>query len=121
ITGMGDTYSDNLQQNKICQGRKLLGFNREVDRVYTQAEPCIRIHDRLNRRTILVENQNENAAVIWNPWKELSHSMADMKDDSYQTMVCVEAAVHALSLEQGYKLAPGEHYQLSTCISVLNH
>ncbi|MGB2078812.1 MAG: D-hexose-6-phosphate mutarotase, partial [Vibrio sp.] len=27
ITGMGDTYSDNLQQNKICQGRKLLGFN----------------------------------------------------------------------------------------------
>lgn len=121
ITGMGETYSDNLQANQMKQGHKLLGIAKEVDRVYTHAEPSIRLHDRLNKRTIVVTNQGDNSAVIWNPWKDLSHSMADMKDDSYQTMVCIEAAVHALSLEQGIKLAPGESHQLSTHICVNSH
>lgn len=121
VTGMGETYLDNLNTYAKFKGQKLLGFNRETDRVYPYPEANIRIHDRLNRRTIVVSNQGDNAAVIWNPWQELSKNMVDMADDSYMTMVCVEAAVHAQAKDQGIKLAPNQSHQLSTFIEVAKH
>ena len=43
--------------------------------------------------------------------------MGDMADDGYQTMLCVESAVHAPSIEQGQTLQPGETHELVTVIS----
>ncbi|GAK84975.1 aldose 1-epimerase family protein YeaD [Vibrio ponticus] len=43
--------------------------------------------------------------------------MADMADNGYQTMFCVESTVHAPSIQQGITLQPDESYELSTIIS----
>ncbi|WP_434138064.1 D-hexose-6-phosphate mutarotase [Photobacterium leiognathi] len=112
ITGMGATYLDSTQQGKICEGGDVLTFTSETDRVYTQPEATITINDKNNERNILVTNEGHNAAVIWNPWQELSISMGDMADNSFETMVCVESTIHQPSIE----LAPGQSHTLATTV-----
>ncbi|MCW8328316.1 D-hexose-6-phosphate mutarotase [Photobacterium sp. SDRW27] len=114
ITGMGDTYQDSTQAGKVCEGGDILTFAAETDRVYTAPANPVVIHDKPNERQIQVNNQGHNAAVIWNPWQELSISMGDMADNSYETMVCVESTIHG----DGVELSPGESHTLSTLISV---
>ncbi|WP_318484250.1 D-hexose-6-phosphate mutarotase [Photobacterium leiognathi] len=112
ITGMGSTYLDSTQQGKACEGGDVLTFTNETDRVYTQPEATITINDKNNERNILVINEGHNAAVIWNPWQELSISMGDMADNSFETMVCVESTIHQPSIE----LAPGQSHTLATTV-----
>ncbi|WP_318451180.1 D-hexose-6-phosphate mutarotase [Photobacterium leiognathi] len=112
ITGMGSTYLDSTQQGKACEGGDVLTFTSETDRVYTQPEATITINDKNNERNILVTNEGHNAAVIWNPWQELSISMGDMADNSFETMVCVESTIHQPSIE----LAPGQSHTLATTV-----
>ncbi|WP_305829813.1 D-hexose-6-phosphate mutarotase [Photobacterium leiognathi] len=112
ITGMGSTYLDSTQQGKACEGGDVLTFTSETDRVYTQPEATITINDKNNERNILVNNEGHNAAVIWNPWQELSISMGDMADNSFETMVCVESTIHQPSIE----LAPGQSHTLATTV-----
>ncbi|MBP8223868.1 MAG: D-hexose-6-phosphate mutarotase, partial [Aeromonas sp.] len=47
------------------------------------------------------------------PWLEGATAMADMSDDGYRTMLCVEAAITA---EAGVVIAPDEEHSLSTVI-----
>jgi glucose-6-phosphate 1-epimerase len=117
-TGMGPEYADSLQAGKICQGDSQLQLTDTVDRVYTQPEAQIAISDPKHDRTITIENGGANSAVIWNPWQEGASNMADMSDNGYLTMLCVESTLHAPSLESGKTLQPGESYQLSTHISL---
>ncbi|WP_305838854.1 D-hexose-6-phosphate mutarotase [Photobacterium leiognathi] len=112
ITGMGSTYLDSTQQGKACEGGDVLTFTSETDRVYTLPEATITINDKNNERNILVTNEGHNAAVIWNPWQELSISIGDMADNSFETMVCVESTIHQPSIE----LAPGQSHTLATTV-----
>ncbi|MEC6822563.1 D-hexose-6-phosphate mutarotase [Photobacterium piscicola] len=114
ITGMGHTYLDSTQAGKACQGSDVLTFSAETDRVYTQPQPTILIADKNNQRTIAVTNDGDNAAVIWNPWQQLSISMADMANNSFETMVCVESTIHTPTIE----LQPGQSHTLATRIAV---
>lgn len=114
-TGMGAEYIDSLLDNKVCQGGDELVLTDTIDRVYTKPESVINIAD--GTRTISVENQGHNSAVLWNPWAAGAESMGDMQDDGYKTFLCVESTLHAPSLEQGKTLQPGERHQLITKIS----
>ncbi|CAK4067233.1 D-hexose-6-phosphate mutarotase [Vibrio sp. 16] len=114
-TGMGAEYIDSLLDNKVCQGGDELVLTDTIDRVYTKPESVINVAD--GTRTISVENQGHNSAVLWNPWAAGAESMGDMQDDGYKTFLCVESTLHAPSLEQGKTLQPGERHQLFTKIS----
>lgn len=116
-TGMGTQYLDSLQDDKVCQGGDTLVLTDTIDRVYTQPEALIKIEDKVLNRTLTVENQGHNAAVLWNPWSEGAQSMGDMQDDGYQTMFCVESTIHAPTIEQGITLQPSENYELVTVIA----
>jgi glucose-6-phosphate 1-epimerase len=50
------------------------------------------IHDKGGNRLIEVYHHYQSDVVTWNPGPELSCSMADMANDGYKTMVCVETA-----------------------------
>lgn len=116
-TGMGPEFIDSLNSNQITQGGQELVLTDTVDRVYTKPESVIKLHDPVWNRTLTVENQGHNSAVIWNPWAEGAQGMGDMQDDGYQTMLCIESALHAPSIEQGKTLQPGESHQLVTVIA----
>ena len=115
---MGAEYIDSLKADAVCQGGDVLQLTDTIDRVYTQPEAKILVKDPELNRTLSVENHGHNSAVLWNPWAEGAQGMADMADDGYQTMLCVESTVHAPSIEQGKTLQPGETHELVTVISV---
>lgn len=115
-TGMGVEYIDSLQDAKMCQGGSTLILTDTIDRVYTAPEAQIQVQDPVLNRTLVVENSGHNSAVLWNPWAQGAQSMADMPDDGYQTMLCVESTVHAPCLSAGKTLQPGESHQLVTTV-----
>lgn len=116
-TGMGREYIDSLQDAKVCQGGETLVLTDTIDRVYTQPALQIEVQDPLLDRSLVVENSGHNSAVLWNPWTQGAAAMADMTDDGYQTMLCVESALHSPCLSAGQTLQPGESHTLTTTIS----
>ncbi|NOH62871.1 D-hexose-6-phosphate mutarotase [Vibrio sp. RE88] len=116
-TGMGPEYIDSLQDAKLCQGGDVLTLTDTIDRVYTKPEAQIRIQDQSYQRSLTIENQGHNSAVLWNPWAQGAESMSDMTNDGYLTMMCVESTLHAPSIDLGKTLQPGESHQLITSIS----
>ncbi|OAN13604.1 D-hexose-6-phosphate mutarotase [Photobacterium jeanii] len=114
LTGMGASYLDGVQGGIACEGGDSLTIDQEVDRVYNAPEAVVTIHDAPRQRQIRVENHGHNAAVIWNPWQALCEGMADMANDSFETMVCVESTIHG----EGVTLEPGQSHTLATIISL---
>ncbi|MCG7495857.1 D-hexose-6-phosphate mutarotase [Vibrio sp. Of7-15] len=118
ITGMGTEYIDGLNDGQITAGGKELKISDAVDRVYTQPETDQVITDPKHNRSLVVTNQGHNAAVIWNPWQDGAKGMADMNDNGYKTMLCVESTIHAPNTSKGITLQPGEHHELVSVISI---
>jgi glucose-6-phosphate 1-epimerase len=116
-TGMGPEYIDKLLDSKVCQGDETLQLTDTIDRVYTQPEDKITLSDPALKRQLTIENSGHNSAVLWNPWAAGSQSMADMQDDAYLTMLCVESTIHSPCLSAGVTLQPNEVHQLTTRIA----
>jgi len=116
-TGMGDEYIDKLQDAKLCKGDDTLVLTDTIDRIYTTPEAKITVTDPVLKRALMVENSGHNSAVLWNPWSQGSEAMADMPDDGYKTMFCVESTIHAPCLSAGQILQPKEQHVLTTTIS----
>lgn len=45
-------------------------------------------------------------AVVWNPWEKKSKSIADLGDEEYKQMLCVDGA----AVERPITLRPGEEW-----------
>ena len=117
VTGMGREYIDSLQDSQLCQGGETLSLEQGIDRVYTQPNARISVADPELNRQIEVSNAGHNSAVLWNPWQEGAQAMADMQNDGYLTMLCVESTQHAKSIEEGITLDPNQTYTLSTSLT----
>ncbi|WON78562.1 D-hexose-6-phosphate mutarotase [Serratia sp. UGAL515B_01] len=90
VTGLGEHYIDKVANGIESQQISDLVFTGQTDRIYTQATACNLIQDPVLQRTIEVNHQHMSDVITWNPGVKLSCSMADMTDDGYKTMVCVE-------------------------------
>lgn len=110
VSGLGEPYADKLTgQNGQQQGP--LTLNGPLDRVYWQPDAQVCIQD--GERETRVVSGNHDSVVVWTPWLEGASAMADMSDDGYRTMLCVEAAI---ANEAGVTVAPDEEHSFSTVI-----
>ncbi|MDM5056303.1 D-hexose-6-phosphate mutarotase [Aeromonas dhakensis] len=110
VSGLGEPYADKLTgQNGQQQGA--LPLNGPLDRVYWQPDAQVSIQD--GERQTRVVSGNHDSMVVWTPWLEGASAMADMSDDGYRTMLCVEAAIAS---EAGVTVAPDEEHSFSTVI-----
>ena len=110
VTGLGEPYADKLT-GQDGQQQGALTLTAAIDRVYHQAEAMVMVKD--GDRTTKVVSGNNDSVVVWTPWLEGATAMADMSDDGYRTMLCVEAAITA---EAGVVIAPDEEHSFSTVI-----
>lgn len=92
VSGLGCDYFDKVANGEQTTADKTLKFSGLVDRIYTKPEPLSIIADPANDRYIEIYHKNASDVVAWNPGPEAVKAMADMPDDGYQTMVCVETA-----------------------------
>jgi glucose-6-phosphate 1-epimerase len=87
-------------------GEPELTVRVELDRIYLNTPPELRVHDRANGRIIHLHAGGFADTVVWNPWAEGAASLPDMEDDEYLEMICVEAAQVGLPIH----LHPGERW-----------
>jgi len=90
IRGLGEVYLDALDAHKEKHTPYPLQFTQEVDRVYTQSDTTTQITSK--RRKLTLKHSGYSDIVVWNPWHETSSKLADMKEDDYLKMFCVESA-----------------------------
>src|SRR5271170_7550543 len=93
IVGLdGAAYLDNADslREKMQHGDNV--FTQRTDNAYVNTQSELELTDPVLKRRILIGKQNSHNTVVWNPWAELAHGMADLGDDEWQHFVCVEAA-----------------------------
>ncbi|MEE4410741.1 MULTISPECIES: D-hexose-6-phosphate mutarotase [unclassified Serratia (in: enterobacteria)] len=90
VAGLGEPYLDKVAGGAEARQTGDLAFIGQTDRVYTKPDAFSLIKDPALQRTIEVHHHHMSDVIAWNPGVELSCSMADMTNDGYKTMVCVE-------------------------------
>ncbi|MEW9899671.1 D-hexose-6-phosphate mutarotase [Chitinivorax sp. PXF-14] len=110
----GVSYIDQLD----AMARKLqhgaVRFADEVDRMYVGAGGDYLIHDQAGGRRIHLQAHGCASAVVWNPWIDKARRLADMGDDEYRQMLCVECGNVA---DDTLMLAPGASHHARLAIS----
>jgi glucose-6-phosphate 1-epimerase len=108
VQGLNKTeYLDTLTgEIKVQNGD--IHINEEVDRVYQRVTNPLLLEDR--NRTINIAATGSSSAIVWNPWIEKSKRMADMQNDAYKSMLCIETAN---ALADARNLSLGEEHTLS--------
>ncbi|MDN2661940.1 D-hexose-6-phosphate mutarotase [Psychromonas sp. 14N.309.X.WAT.B.A12] len=113
VTGLATSYTDSLQNNQAKQSHQALNIDHPIDSIYAVNDTAIVVNDGAYQRTIAVSNEGNDSVVVWNPWVEGAKAFADMPDDGYQTMLCIESAITA---DPGQLVAAGETHSLKTVI-----
>lgn len=112
----GVAYLDTTPTGGPGYGEPLpLRVSGEVDRIYTDAPRTIVVNDVAAGRSIRVEKSGSGATVVWNPGPEGARATADIEDDGWLTMLCVEAGNVGRS---AVRLGPGEHHTMTTTIGL---
>lgn len=106
------SFLDDVINKEGVQQEGLLNFDGRIDRRYRNTTSACLIHDE--NRKIKVEKQGSSITVVWNPGEPLAKEMADLGNEDYKRMLCVEAAN---SLEDAITVMPGKVHTLETIIS----
>lgn len=67
-------------------------FSREVNRIYQSVPDTLILEDPALGRRLRIRSHHSATCIVWNPWIETARAMADLDDEDYQVMVCVETA-----------------------------
>jgi glucose-6-phosphate 1-epimerase len=108
-------YLDNTDGNREKRQEGDIVFTAQTDRAYIDTTHPVEIVDPAMRRRMRLVKENSRTTVVWNPWIEGAHSLADLGDDEWRAMACVEASnIRAFAVE----LAPGDQHTMKTSIRV---
>ena len=105
----GTQYRDKISgKNGVLQVGDV-EFTGPTDRVYDSSGEVSVVDPVLGRRIRVHKTASANT-VIWNPWSSGAAALADMGDDEWRRMVCVEGAnilANAITLEPGEQHSMG--------------
>lgn len=110
LSGLDGVYKDKTRNWQTFDTPTPYIFNSETDRVHLSTPKRVHFNADEDNQT-QVFSHGHDSLVVWNPWQQNSIKMADMADDSFKTMLCVETAV-----TQGKTLQSGERHSLRQII-----
>jgi glucose-6-phosphate 1-epimerase len=119
ITGLeGVHYLDNTDNNREKQQTGEITFTGATDRAYMDTTHAVEMEDPVLHRRIRLVKGHSRSTVVWNPWIEGAHSLADLGDEEWRSMACVEGGnIRAFAVE----LAAGQQHTMKTTITVLDN
>jgi glucose-6-phosphate 1-epimerase len=119
ITGLeGVHYLDNTDNNREKQQTGEITFTGPTDRAYMDTTHAVEMEDPVLHRRIRLVKGHSRSTVVWNPWIEGAHSLADLGDEEWRSMACVEGGnIRAFAVE----LAAGQQHTMKTTITVLDN
>lgn len=84
-------FIDQLQNDARCPAEQAaIRFSRETDRLYEGAGGYYRIVDEAGDGSIRIAAPSCHSAIVWNPWTEKTQRLADMANEAWRHMLCVE-------------------------------
>jgi len=111
----GINYIDKANDSARKTQAGPLTISSEVDRIYIDTSGDLTIDDASLERKISIASSGCSTAVVWNPWVEIAASMADLDDDDYLQMLCVETANAG---PETVTITAGDCYRLSAEYSI---
>jgi glucose-6-phosphate 1-epimerase len=108
-------YLDNMEGNreKVQSGEVVLVG--QTDNAYLNARGAAELVDPVLGRVIKTEKENSATTIVWNPWEKGAAGLADLGDDEWTQMMCVEASN---ILGAAVWLGPGETHTMGATLSV---
>ncbi|WP_026375439.1 D-hexose-6-phosphate mutarotase [Aestuariibacter salexigens] len=104
LIGLKGEYLDKTRGFDTFSTPSPYRFTMETDRIHLDAAEHLTIQHPGG--VTEVDSSGHNSIVVWNPWQDKATAMADMREDGYLTMLCVETAVTGdVSLAPGQTLA----------------
>jgi glucose-6-phosphate 1-epimerase len=88
LRGLGGQAEWDAVANTHASAADTLQFAAEFDRVYAASPQALRLNDHL----YIQQSASWANTVVWNPAQALCQSLADMPEDGWRHMLCVEAA-----------------------------
>lgn len=116
VTGLdGTAFLDNMDGNREKRQTGDVVFTAQTDNAYLDTTEALEVVDPVLRRRIRTEKGNSRTTVVWNPWREGAKSLADLGDDEWRQMACLEASnIIAYAVELG----AGERHTMTAVLSV---
>lgn len=112
----GVAFLDNRDGNREKLQKGDMRFVAQTDNAYVDTRGAVEIVDRVLRRRIRLEKLGSSTTVVWNPWSDGAATMADLGDDEWRRMACVEASN---ILGSRVTLAPGEEHTMTATVRVI--
>ena len=101
----GFSYRDKTDADRIQRDSgDALVIESETDRVYHEVNRPLLLREY--HRSLGVNADGFPDMVVWNPWIERSAAIADLPDDGFRRMLCIEAA----AARQPVRVQPGESW-----------
>jgi glucose-6-phosphate 1-epimerase len=115
LTGLaGATYADKTAgMARRTESHDPVRITAETDRVYVDTRATCVVEDAGWRRRLIVAKDGSRTTVVWNPWSEKGGRIADLGDDEWARMLCVETAN---ALDDAVTLPAGARHTLRTVI-----
>lgn len=113
VTGLNSQFYNSLNNSELETGDTTLLIDQAIDSVYKKAPSHIMLDDKQFKRALTVTNAGNDSEVVWSPWIAGAKAFADMPDNGYQTMLCIESSI---TNKAGQTVKPGEQHTLSTLI-----
>jgi glucose-6-phosphate 1-epimerase len=109
------TYLDNTDGNREKTQSGEVVFCRATDKAFLNAHGAVELVDPDLHRTLRTDKENSATTVVWNPWQQGAASLADLGDDEWRTMACVEASN---ILGSAVSLAPCQQHTMRATLSL---
>jgi glucose-6-phosphate 1-epimerase len=105
-----DCYKKKTQHGDVV-------IEAETDRVYLNTQHPLELNDRVLQRRISIRKENSRNTVVWNPWSKKGHDLADLGEDQWKRMLCVEVAnVGDFAVD----VAPGQQHTMKATVEVVH-
>ena len=111
----GVAYLDNTDANRAKLQSGDATFTSATDNAYLDTEAPLELVDPTLGRVIRTDKQGSATTVVWNPWRQGAASLADLGDEEWRVMACVEASN---ILKSAIYLGPGEEHTMRSTLSI---
>ena len=110
ISGLShSSYNGLTQQRDNTNGHLII--DQAIDSIYDKAPQKIILKDSGFNHELSIENVGNDSEVLWSPWIEGAKAFADMPDDGFKTMFCIESGITDI---EGVTVQPKAKHILST-------
>ena len=117
VRGLEKTaYLDKVDGSTRKSGdRAPVTFRGETDRIYLDTMSTCIVEDASWNRSIVIAKSGSRSTVVWSPGRDKARAMADLGEEAWTGMVCIETANAGADART---LAPGASHVLETVIAV---